>query len=132
MTELELEIQRVNSIVLSAEEEARIDAAIANSRPRENYEIAVSASFDVVNRLLMVELKTGQRLAIPQEDLQDIYRYAPEDLVDVEIIPTGTALHFEKVMDGVRVDSIRRGIYGSEKWMAGLAERRRERVAKAN
>lgn len=125
MTELEIEIQRVNSVVLSAEEEARIDAAIANSRPREDHEIAVAASFDVANRILLIELKTGQRLAVPQEDLQDIHRYSPEDLVEVEIIPTGTALHFEKVMDGVRVDSLRRGVYGSEKWMAGLGARRR-------
>jgi hypothetical protein len=132
MTELEQEIEEINGIVLSPEDEADIDWAIANARDPEDEEVAVAASFDVANRILLIELRTGQRLAVPQEDLQDIYRANPEDLADVEIIPTGTALHFEKAMEGVRVDSVRRGIYGSEKWMAGLAQRRRERLQRAS
>jgi hypothetical protein len=117
---------------LSPADEADIDWAIANARDPEDEEIAVSASFDVSNRILLIELKTGQRLAIPHEDLQDIYRAKPEDLAEVEIIGPGTALHFEKAMEGIHVDAVRRGIYGSEKWMAGLAQRRRERLAKAS
>jgi len=132
MTELEWEIQQVNSIVLSAEEEARIDEAIANACDPEDEEVAVAASFDVGNRLLLIELKTGQRLAIPQEDLQEIYQANPEDLAEVEILGPGTALHFERAKEGILVDAVRRGIYGSERWMAGLAERRRERLVKAS
>jgi hypothetical protein len=63
--------------------------------------------------------------------LQDIYWARPEDLADVEIVPTGTALHFEKAMESIYVDAVRRGIYGSEKWMDGLAQRRRERLQRA-
>jgi hypothetical protein len=132
MTKLERELEEANSIVLTPEQEGSIDWAIANARDPEDEEVAVAASFDVANRILLIELKTGQRLAIPQEDLQDIYRARPEDLAEVEIIPTGTALHFEKAMEGIHVDAVRRGIYGSEKWMAGLAQRRRERLVKAS
>jgi hypothetical protein len=117
---------------LSPEIEASIDRAMAYARDPEDEEVAVAASFDVANRILLIELKTGQRLAIPQEDLQDIYRAKPEDLADVKIIGPGTALHFEKAMEGIHVDAVRRGIYGSEKWMAGLAHRRRERLVKAS
>ncbi len=129
MTESEKEMAEIDAVVLSPEDWADIDWAIANARYPEDEEIAVAASFDVVNRILLIELKTGQRLAIPQEDLQDIYRAKPEDLADVEILTPGTALHFEKAMEGILVDAARRGIYGSEKWMAGLAERRLERLA---
>jgi len=80
----------------------------------------------------LIELKTGQRLAVPQEDLQDLYKYDPRDLTEVEILGPGTALHFEKVMDGVEVDAMRRGVYGNERWMDGLAQRRRERLQRAS
>ena len=131
MTELEREIEEINAVVLTPEQEASIDWAIANPRDLEDEEVAVAASFDVANRILLIELKTGQRLAIPQENLQDIYRARPEDLAEVEMIPTGTALHFEKAMEGIHVDAVRRGIYRSEKWMDGLAQRRRERLQRA-
>lgn len=97
---------------------------MANARDLEDEEIAVTASFDVAKRILHIELKTGQRLAIPQEDLQDIYRANSVDLADVEIIGSGAALHFEKAMEGIHVDAVRREIYGSERWMEGLAKRR--------
>lgn len=116
---------------LSAEDEADIDEAMSRARTPEDEEVALSATFDVANRMLLLELKTGQRVAIPQEDIQDLYRYDPADLAEVEILGPGTALHFEKVMEGVRVDAMRRGIYGGERWMNGLAQRRRERLWKA-
>jgi len=132
MTELEREMEQIRSVVLSPEDESDIDWAIANARDPDDEEIAVAASFDVTNRLLLIELKTGQRLAIPQEDLQDIYRADPVALADVEILGPGTALHFEKAMEGIHVDAVRRGIYGSERWMEGLTQRRRERLVKAS
>lgn len=132
MTELEREMQEIDAVVLTPEQEASIDRAMANARDLEDEEIAVSASFDVAKRMLHIELKTGQRLAVPQEDLQDIYRANPVDLADVEIIGSGAALHFEKAMEGIHVDAVRRGIYGSERWMEGLAKRRQERLVQAS
>jgi len=132
MIELEREMREINEILLSDEDEADIDYALAHARDPEDEEVAVAASFDVHNRLLLVELKTGQRLAFPQEDLQDIADASPSDLVEVEILGPGMALHFEKVMQGVEVDALRRGIYGSERWMDGLAQRRRERLQRAS
>jgi hypothetical protein len=129
---LKEEIEAINSVVLSAEDEADIDRALANARDPYDEEVALFASFDVSNRMLLMQLKTGQRLAIPQEDLQGISDVDPRQLTDVEIVGPGTALHFEKAMEGVRVDSLRRGVYGSERWMGGLARRRRERLQRAS
>jgi hypothetical protein len=129
---LEEEMALVNSMDLTAEEEADIDEAVRNAADPKDEEVALSARFDVENRLLLIELKTGQRLAVPQEDLQDLYKYDPRDLTEVEILGPGTALHFEKVMDGVEVDAVRRGIYGNERWMDGLGQRRRERLRRAS
>ena len=132
MTDLEREMKEIDAVVLTPEQEASIDWAIANARDPEDEEVAVSASFDAAKRILHIELKTGQRLAIPQEDLQDIYRARPEDLTEVEILGPGTAVHFEKAMDGIHVDAVRRGIYGNERWMEGLAKRRQERLVQAS
>jgi hypothetical protein len=35
-------------------------------------------------------------------------------------------------MEGIHVDAVRRGIYGNERWMQGLAERRRARLQRAS
>ncbi len=132
MTELEREMQEIDGVVLSAGVEADIDYAVAHARDPEDEEVAVAARFDIPNRLLIVELKTGQRLAIPQEDLQDIARSDPFKLAEVKIVGSGTALHFEQLMEGIDIDAMRRGIYGSERWMAGLAQRRRARLQRAS
>jgi hypothetical protein len=109
MTELEREMQEIDAVVLTPEQEASIDTALANARDPEDEEVAVAASFDVTNRLLHIELKTGQRLTLPQEDLQDIAHANPSDLAEVEILAPGTALHFEKAMEGIHVDAVRVG-----------------------
>ena len=58
---------------LSADIDEQIDRAIANARDPYDYEVAVSAEYDRVHDLLLVNLKSGQRLAIPREDLQGLY-----------------------------------------------------------
>jgi hypothetical protein len=47
MTELERELQETNAVVLTPEQEASIDWAIANAHDPEDEGVAVAASFDV-------------------------------------------------------------------------------------
>ena len=122
----------IEAVILTPEQELQIDEAMRNATDPEDEQVAISASFDVGNRMLLLQLKTGQRLAIPQEDLQNVCDADAEDLVDVEILGPGTALHWERLMEGANVDALRRGIYGSQRWMDGLAERRRERLQRAS
>ena len=90
---LEEEMREVGAVVLSAEDEGWIDEAMRNARDPEDEDVAVAARFDVPSRMLFVELKTGQRIAAAQEDLQDLYRADPADLAEVEILGPGTGLN---------------------------------------
>lgn len=111
---------------LDLETEAAIDAAIQNAGDSDDENVAISVSFDIRNRMLMLQLKTGQRLAIPQEDLQEIYDAQPPEVAQVELVGSGTALHWERLGEGMLVQYLRQGFYGNQRWMSSLAQRRRE------
>ena len=129
---VEEERRLVDRVVLTPEDEADIDEALRTTRDPEDEDVAVTACYDPGFHLLVVELKTGQRLAIPCEELQGLCDASPQKLAEVEIVSYGTALHWEKLDEGFRVVGLRQGIYGSRRWMDGLAQRRRERLAKAS
>jgi hypothetical protein len=113
----------IDAIPLSAEEEARIDEAIRNARDPYDYEVAVSAEYDRQHELLLVKLRSGQRLAIPREDLQVLAEADPEKISKVEIEMLGMSLHWEELDVDFRVDGLRQGLYGNERWMKQLHER---------
>jgi hypothetical protein len=121
----------IDAIPLSAEEEARIDEAIRNARDPYDYEVAVSAEYDRSRELLLVKLKSGQWLAIPREDLQDLAEADPDKVSKVELEMLGMALHWEELDVDFRVDGLRQGSYGNERWMKQLEQRRRENAAAA-
>jgi len=117
---------------LSADIDEQIDRAIANARDPYDYEVAVSAEYDRIHELLLVKLKSGQRLAIPREDLQGLADADPDKVAKVEIEMLGMALHWEDLDVDFRVDGLRQGSYGNERWMKQLHERwRREDAAAA-
>ena len=117
---------------LSADIDEQIDRAIANARDPYDYEVAVSAEYDRIHELLLVKLKSGQRLAIPREDLQGLAEADPDKISKVEIEMLGMALHWEDLDVDFRVDGLRQGSYGNERWMKQLHERwRREDAAAA-
>ncbi len=120
-----MESEAIDRIELSAEQEAQIDEAIRNARNPYDKEVAVSAEYDRRNDLLLLKLKTGQRLAIPREDLQDLADADPELVSNVEIEMLGMSLHWEALNIDFRVDALREGLYGSERWLKKLEERRR-------
>jgi hypothetical protein len=108
---------------LSADIDEQIDRAIANARDPYDYEVAVSAEYDRVHDLLLVNLKSGQRLAIPREDLQGLADADPDKLSKVEIEMLGKALRWEELDADFLVDGLRQGLYGNEHWMKQLHER---------
>jgi hypothetical protein len=116
---------------LSADIDEQIDRAIANARDPYDYEVAVSAEYDRVHELLLVKLKSGQRLAIPREDLQGLADADPEKISKVEIEMLGKALHWEELDADFLVDGLRQGLYGNERWMKQLEQRRRQNAAAA-
>ena len=111
---------------LSPDIEEQIDRAIANARDPYDDEVAVSAEYDKRHELLIVQLKTGQRLAIPREDLQDLADADPDKVSKVKLEMLGMALHWEDLDVDFLVEGLRQGRYGSERWMKQLNERRRK------
>ena len=116
---------------LSADIDEQIDRAIANARDPYDYQVAVSAEYDRSRELLLVKLKSGQWLAIPREDLQDLADADPDKVSKVELEMLGMALHWEELDVDFRVDGLRQGSYGNEHWMKQLERRRRENAAAA-
>ena len=111
---------------LSADIDRQIDEAIANARDPRDEEVAVSAEYDRRHDLLLVRLRTGQRLAIPREDLQGLADADPDKVSKVELEMLGMSLHWEELDVDFRVDGLRQGSYGSERWMRQLEQRRRK------
>ncbi|HEV2645790.1 MAG TPA: DUF2442 domain-containing protein [Acidobacteriaceae bacterium] len=114
---------------LSADIDVQIDEAIRNARDPYDHEVAVLAEYDRGHDLLLVKLKSGQRLAIPREDLQGLAEADPNKVSQVEIEMLGTALHWGELDVDFQVDGLRRGLYGSEWWMNHLEQRRRKNMS---
>lgn len=117
---------------LNPEMEARIAEALRNARDPLDEEVAVSARYDASSDALIVQLKSGQRLALPREDIQGLAEAAPERVAAVEIVGPGTALHWEELDTDFGVAGLAKGIYGNRWWMAELPRLRRERLSRAS
>ena len=117
MTDEELEAP------LDAETQAMIDAALERAKHEPAPVTAVSVSFYKERRLLIVVLSSGQRLAIPQEDLQHLADASVEDASDVSIEMLGMGIHWEKLDLDFSVEGLIEGRRGNAKWMKQLHER---------
>jgi hypothetical protein len=125
MTDEELEAP------LDDETEAQITEALANARDWYDYEVASSASYLRPADLLLIVLKSGRRVAIPVEDIQDLADADRDAVAEVELVGSGSALHWEKLDVDFRVEGLADGSYGNQRWMADLSERRRKNAAAA-
>jgi hypothetical protein len=117
MTDEELEAP------LDAETEAMIDAALERAKNEPAPVTAASVSFNKEHRLLIVVLCNGQRLAIPQEDLQYLADASAEDAADVSIEMLGFGIHWEKLDLDFSVEGLIEGRRGNADWMNSLRER---------
>jgi len=113
-------------LLLDAETERAIGAALRNAADPEDEEVALSVVYDPRTDLLIMQLKSGRRVAIPCEDLQGLSAASADELVEIEIVGPGTALHWPRLQEGFPVAALAQGTYGSERWMNGLATRRKE------
>jgi hypothetical protein len=117
---------------LDEETEEQIRIALEEATDPEPKRVAVSASFDEGNDLIIVKLLSGQRLAIPREDLQGLAEAPVNGVREIEIVGPGIALHWERLNLDFLVDELRKGCYGNRRWMASLDERREQRFQKAS
>jgi hypothetical protein len=127
-----MEADEIDQIELSAEDQAMIDDALKNARDPYDHEVAVSAEYDALRELLIVKLKTGERLAIPRENLQGLATADPALVAKVELEMLGMSLHWEELDMDFLVDRLRQGSYGSERWMRELRRKHQADLPQAS
>jgi hypothetical protein len=89
--------------------------------------------------LLILKMSDGHRHVIPREDLQGLHSATKEQIARVEILGSGTGLHWPELDVDFYVPGLLRGVYGNKKWMAEIGRRggsvksaAKKRAARAN
>ena len=72
---------------------------------------------------VFIELTNGVVMGFPYQLLQGLANGTPEQLVEVEIVPTGSALHWESLDADLGVSQLVAGVFGSKAWMTELGLR---------
>jgi hypothetical protein len=73
--------------------------------------------------LFVLKLSDGRRHVIPREDLQGLQSATKEQIARVEILGSGTGLHWPSLDVDLYVPDLLRGVYGNRHWMAKIGER---------
>lgn len=94
--------------------EARMESRL-KSGPR-----AVFARYDRRVSRVVVRLDSGLELAFPPHLAEGRDKAKPDDLVDIEISPSGLGLRFPKLDADLYVPALLEAALASRKWMAGL------------
>jgi len=108
-----------------SEEEFERQYAESTRRGKEALKIepqARRANYDRSSNRLIVELKNGVVFIIPCDLLQGLRGAHPDDIAEVELMPRGAALHWEKLDADFSVGGLMRGIYGNKNWMESLRQ----------
>lgn len=99
--------------------ESEIKRAEARMQSRLNATpSAVSAHYDRRVSRIVVSLNTGLEIAFPPHLAQGLDHAKPDDLIDIEITPSGLGLHFPRLDADLYLPALLEGVLGSRKWMA--------------
>lgn len=109
-------------------------AAIQRGEDLRQNGYAVSAEYDARQNRLVVSLSSGVIVMVPVHLMQALAGADPEALNEVEISPSGLALHWPSLDADVYLPSLMQGVFGTKRWMAaqlGAAGGRATSIAKA-
>ena len=87
----------------------------AETEPR-----AVKAWYAADSERVFIELTNGVMMGFPYQLLQGLTNGTPEQLAEVEIMPTGSALHWESLDADLGVAQLVSQLFGSKAWMTEL------------
>ena len=108
---------------LAEDIEDQITRALAEAQDFYDDEVATSVRYVASGDLFLLVLKSGRRIAIPREDLQDVADASREDAAEVRLEMLNSAVHWEKLDVDFSVKGLADGLRGGERWMKQLAER---------
>ena len=78
---------------------------------------AVTAWYDSHSQRVFIELRTGIVMEFPYRWLQGLVEATSEQLLEVEVTPSGYGLHWEELDVDLAVPQLVSGIYGTQAWM---------------
>jgi Protein of unknown function (DUF2442) len=106
---------------ISTELKAEIDRArAAGTALSETEPRAVNAWYAADSERVFIELTNGVMMGFPYQLLQGLANGTPAQLAEVEIMPTGSALHWESLDADLGVAQLVSGLFGSKAWMTEL------------
>lgn len=98
--------------------EQEFQAAIQRGEDLRQNGYAVSAEYDAPQNRLVVSLSSGVIIMVPVHLMQELADADPAALGEIEIAPSGLALHWPSLDADVYVPSLMQGIFGTKRWMA--------------
>jgi hypothetical protein len=96
--------------------QARLAGEIAaKTEPR-----AIKAWYATDSERIFIELTNGVVMGFPYHLLQGLENGTPEQLAEVEVMPTGSALHWESLDADMGVPQLVSGLFGTKALMTEL------------
>lgn len=99
------------------------DVDARGTRKRGDFPYAVAAAYFPAIKRILIKLNTGIEIAIVPEDYQTLEHAKASDLKKIEITPSGDALIFPKLNDGLYLPGLMEGLFGTKRWMAEKRKR---------
>jgi len=81
---------------------------------------AVAARYDRRVSRVVVRLDSGLELAFAPHIAEGLAHARPDDLIEIEITPSGLGLHFPRLDADLYLPALLEGVLGSRKWMAQI------------
>ena len=109
---------------LDAELEAQIDAALEAARLTPPSPMVKSIEYLPSSRLLLLHLKSGQRLPLPVEEVEELAGATDDQLTHYELLGSGTWVRFPDFDGNLDVPFLAAGGRGGPTWTRRLEEQR--------
>jgi hypothetical protein len=108
-------------LIIDVELKAQIDRARqAGAELDETEPRAVRAWYSMTSGRVFVKLKNGVVMAFPQALLQGLENATPQQMIEVEITPSGYGLHWENLDVDLGVPQLVAELFGTQKWMSEM------------
>lgn len=79
---------------------------------------AVAARYDHRLDRVVVDLSSGLSIMFKPQDAEGLEQAGPEQLREIEILPSGLGLHFPAIDADIYLPGLLEGFFGSHRWMA--------------
>lgn len=110
--------------VEESELERQHERAVRRGKERIATEPQASAVvYDRKSNRLIIDLKNGTTFIVPCDLIQGLRGAAPDKIAEVELLPRGAALHWEKLDVDISLAGLMFGLFGTKAWMAEIGRK---------